>query len=113
MSKIKHYSGEPVLLILDDLDLVYGALYDLFNQRFAENTENRYCNVVYEDFKETLFVDPNFKCIVFKSQQDLEDEKRHKEDILPSPLMNRFEKHLFNLNDIPGFGKVKYLSINF
>lgn len=99
LSKIKHYSSQASLLILDNLDLIYGALYDLFNQRFAQDSENRYCNIVYEDFKESLSIDANFRCIVFKNQSDFDIDRKFIEEKLPSPLMNRFEKHLFGLPD--------------
>lgn len=100
LSKIKHYSSEPTLLILDNLDIIYGALYDLFNKRFAQARENRYCNVVYEDFKDTLSIHAQFRCLLFKNETDFRASPKFIEEKLPSPLMNRFEKHLFHLRDL-------------
>ena len=107
LSQIKHYVKESTLLLLDDLDFIYGALYDLFNQRFASKKDSRYCNVVYEDFKESLSINLKFKCIIFKSQINFINQSNFEEK-LPSPLMNRFEKHLFNFNLLPNFGKIFY-----
>ena len=106
LSKIKHFSNEPCLLILDNLDIIYGTLYDLFNQRFTANKENRYCNIVYEDFKESLSIDVNFRCIIFKNETDFDVQDKSIEKKLPSPLMNRFEKHLFSIQQLEMEGKM-------
>lgn len=84
LSKIKYYTSEPTLLIMDNLDMIYGTLYDLFNQRFISTSEYRYCNIVYEDFKENLSINEHFRCIIFKNQTDLETSEEKIENKLPS-----------------------------
>ena len=106
LSKICHYSQESTILILDNLDIIYGALYDLFNQRFANSQDNRYCNVIYEDFKKTLLISPKFKCIILKDDIDLTIKAHLIENALPSPLMNRFEKHLISMEMINSQSKL-------
>lgn len=105
LSQICHYSQDSTVLVLDNLDNIYGALYDLFNQRFASSKDNRYCNVIYEDFKKTLVINQKFKCIILKNETDLLVEAHMVENVLPSPLMNRFEKHLLSLENITREGE--------
>ena len=105
LTKIKYYTSRPSTLILENLDIVYGALYDLFNQRFAQDKGDRYCNIVYEDFKESLLIHEHFKCVIFKNETDFDVNEKYIENKLPSPLMNRFEKYLFNIEDLNDKGR--------
>ena len=112
-TSLPHYSHEPTILVLDNLDIIYGALYDLFNQRFVHKKTNRYCNVIYEDFKKTLLIHQKFKCFILKNENDLLHDPEIIEKVLPSPLMNRFEKHLVNFHNIHSDGKNLLIQRNY
>ena len=106
LKEFKHYASEGYTLLLDNLDIIYGALYDMFNQRFSSHKGKKYCSVTFEDFKETIVVQPDFNCFILKEEAQLQAKDSEIERKLPSPLMNRFEKHIFRLENLPGMGKI-------
>ncbi|CAB4390856.1 unnamed protein product [Rhizophagus irregularis] len=85
------------LLILTDLEIIYGNLYDLWNQNYIvvgdkENPKyftrvalGAYANPI-------LYVSPNFRCIVVMDECNLASAN-------PS-LLNQFEKQKLPINDI-------------
>lgn len=86
---------------MDNLDIIYGVLYDLFNQRFSlGSSEDKYCNITFEDFRETICVHENFNCIILKQEHELHTPEKDLEKVLPSPLMNRMEKHILKLQSV-------------
>ncbi|CAB5384539.1 unnamed protein product [Rhizophagus irregularis] len=80
-------TGRP--LILTDLKMIYGNLYDLWNQNYViiENDGNaKYFTRITLGACDnpTLFVSSNFKCILVMDEMDL--------PLAGPPLLNRFEK---------------------
>ena len=104
LKEIKHFASEGFTLLLDDLDLIYGALYDLFNMRFSSHEGKKYSSITFEDFKETVAISEKFNCFILKEEHQLRADRMSIENKLPSPLMNRFEKHLFGLDNLPRMG---------
>lgn len=98
LSALKTYVTNGDFVIFSNLESIYGILYELFNQRFSVSKENtNFCQINYGDMKDRILIDKKFGCILLKNKSDLFIEK----DIeihLPSPLLNRFEKHILNLD---------------
>ncbi|GBB91806.1 hypothetical protein RclHR1_01920010 [Rhizophagus clarus] len=87
-------AGRP--LILTDLEIIYGSLYDLWNQNYivVGNKENvkYFTRVALGAYANPmLYVSPNFKCILV-----MDEKKLNKAD---PPLLNRFEKQKMSIND--------------
>ncbi|CAG8563026.1 45905_t:CDS:10 [Gigaspora margarita] len=88
-------AGRP--LILSDLDIIYGSLYDLWNQNYITlgNREDTkyYARVALGAYSNPmLYVHPDFKCILAMDEDKLEHTD--------PPLLNRFEKQRLTINDI-------------
>ncbi|CAG8475156.1 3381_t:CDS:10, partial [Racocetra persica] len=86
--------GRP--LILTDLDIIYGSLYDLWNQNYItvgkEGSQTFYTRVALGAYSNPMVcVHENFRCILVL------DEK--KVDYSDPPLLNRFEKQKMSIND--------------
>ena len=93
-------------MVLKDLEFIYSFLYDLFNQRFnLTNTEFGLCSVTNEEYSDVFKVHREFRCILIKKETDLFVKPEEVEATLPSPLVNRFEKHILNLQNIQKTGK--------
>ena len=101
LKKIKVYAGKGKTLVLRNLDCIYPALYDLFNKRFAlYKTSKQLCSVSYEEYRDKILVHADFKVVLVKSEDDLFAPKADMERLLPSPLINRFEKHIIKQSDV-------------
>ncbi|CAG8439660.1 11533_t:CDS:10 [Acaulospora colombiana] len=88
-------AGRP--LILTDLEIIYGSLYDLWNQNYivVGNSEDPkyYTRVALGAYANPmLYVNKNFRCILVLDEKNLS-----KAD---PPLLNRFEKQKMTINDI-------------
>ena len=101
IQKIKVHAGDGKTLVMRGLDCIYPALYDLFNKRFASYRGSRQsCSVSYEDYKDTMIIHPEFKVIVVKDESELFRPRADMERVLPSALINRFEKHIIKQADV-------------
>lgn len=101
LNMFKYYVTNGFIVIMKDLEPIYPNLYDLFNQRFIlSGSEFRYCNITFENRSEILRIHKDFRCLIIKKESDLFAESADLEAKLPSPLMNRFEKHILNLHHL-------------
>ncbi|RHZ89175.1 hypothetical protein Glove_18g29 [Diversispora epigaea] len=88
-------AGRP--LILTDLEIIYGSLYDLWNQNYivvgSSEDPKYYTRVALGAYANPmLYVNKNFRCILVLDEKNLP-----KAD---PPLLNRFEKQKMTINDI-------------
>ncbi|CAG8527907.1 30424_t:CDS:10, partial [Racocetra persica] len=88
-------AGKP--LILTDLEIIYGSLYDLWNQNYivvgSAEDPKYYTRVALGAYANPmLYVNKNFRCILVLDEKNLP-----KAD---PPLLNRFEKQKMAINDI-------------
>ncbi|CAG8466565.1 13541_t:CDS:10 [Ambispora gerdemannii] len=88
-------AGRP--LILTDLDIIYGSLYDLWNQNYislgSRGDTKYFARVALGAYSNPmLYVHPDFKCILVMDENKLEHTD--------PPLLNRFEKQRLTINDI-------------
>ncbi|CAG8459689.1 1476_t:CDS:10, partial [Ambispora leptoticha] len=87
-------AGRP--LILSDLDIIYGSLYDLWNQNYytagTKEDPKHFTRVALGAYSNPMcFVHENFRCILIM------DERKIK--LAEPPLLNRFEKQRMSIND--------------
>ena len=99
LSRLKTHISDGDFVVLSALDSIYGVLYDLFNQRFSMDSHaTHFCQVNYGDMKDRISIHPKFGCLLLK-RVDSFLETRNIERRLPSPLLNRFEKHILTLEN--------------
>ncbi|RIA93442.1 hypothetical protein C1645_819410, partial [Glomus cerebriforme] len=87
-------AGRP--LILTDLEIIYGSLYDLWNQNYivvgSKENAKYFTRVALGAYANPmLFVSPHFKCILVMDEKKLASAD--------PPLLNRFEKQKMSIND--------------
>jgi len=81
------------VLVLKDLDNIYGSLYDMLNQNYTEVGHKKNCRIALGAYSNPMCqVDNNFRCIVFVDEQKI--------DYTDPPFLNRFEKQLLRFQDI-------------
>ena len=90
LNKIQLHMEEGKVLILKNLESVYPALYDLFNQNFTKLGEKNYARIaVGTSINNFSLVHDEFRCIVSVNYEQIEEEE--------APFLNRFEKHIVSL----------------
>lgn len=98
LKTLKIYIQFGYTIFMEDLDSIYTILYDLFNQNFVTKNNRKYTKITYEDKEEVFPVHENFRCVIIKSMEEI-DESNRIEQRLPSPLLNRMEKHIIEESD--------------
>ena len=87
IKKIQIYMEEGKTIILKDLESVYPALYDLFNQNFTIMNGKNFARIsIGSSFSIYSQVNKKFKCIVNVDINDISKQE--------PPFLNRFEKHI-------------------
>ena len=80
-------------IILKDLESVYPALYDLFNQNFTIMNGKNYARILIgTSFNIYSQVNKNFKCIVNVDMNSINKQE--------PPFLNRFEKHIVKYENL-------------
>ena len=90
LNKIKYIMESDDILLMQDLDMVYPSLYDLFNQNFTIMGNKQYARIAFEYAKISSEVNRNFHVIVLVNNLQIQQLK------LDPPFLNRFEKHIIN-----------------
>ncbi|CAG8434051.1 10722_t:CDS:10 [Ambispora gerdemannii] len=83
-------------LILTDLEIIYGSLYDLWNQNYitagTQEDPKHFTRVALGAYSNPMcFVHENFRCILIMDEKNLK--------LADPPLLNRFEKQRMSIND--------------
>ena len=92
LSLIRNEMETNKLLILKDLDVIYTSLYDLLNQDFIKIENKYYTRISFGLWKPLSLINKNFRLIVIINEKNLCYED--------PPFLNRFEKHIFNLDNL-------------
>lgn len=93
LSRIMLCMEQGYILILKDLENIYGSLYDMLNQNFTVIGSKRNCRVALGPYSNPIcHVHEDFKCIVLVEELKL--------DYSDPPFLNRFEKQQFRLEDM-------------
>ena len=92
---IQFYMEKGKTLILKDIESVYPALYDLFNQNFTSMNGKNFARIsIGSSFSTYSDVDDNFKCIVDVNIDEIKKQE--------PPFLNRFEKHILKIENLLG-----------
>ena len=93
LSRIILCMEQDCILILKDLESIYGSLYDMLNQNYAVVGNRKNCRVALGAYSNPMCqVNDGFRCIV------LIDED--KVDYQDPPFLNRFEKQVLRFSDV-------------
>ena len=91
LNKIQSHMERGNILILKNLESVYGNLYDLFNQNFTVLSNKKYARLaVGSDTNSFAYVNDSFRCIVSVDTDKIDSEE--------APFLNRFEKHILSFD---------------
>ena len=93
LNKIQVKMEQGKVLILNNLEIIYPSLYDLFNQNFKKVGKKNYAKIGfgYRDNSYSL-VNDKFKCIVIVDNNKIKKEEPQ--------FLNRFEKHIISFENI-------------
>ena len=81
------------ILILRDLECIYGSLYDMLNQNYSVVGKRKNCRVALgANSNPMCYVNDGFRCIVLVDY--------NKVDYADPPFLNRFEKQLLRFSDV-------------
>ncbi|CAB4010650.1 E3 ubiquitin- ligase RNF213, partial [Paramuricea clavata] len=93
LSRIILCMERECILILRDLESIYGSLYDMLNQNYAVVGNRKNCRVALGPYSNPMCqVNDGFRCIVLIDQ--------HKVDYSDPPFLNRFEKQVLRFSDV-------------
>jgi len=93
LSRIILCMERDCVLILRDLESIYGSLYDMLNQNYTVVGGKRNCRVALGAFSNPMCqVHDGFRCIVLIDQGRV--------DFTDPPFLNRFEKQLLRFSDV-------------
>ena len=95
LSRIILHMEKGGILILKDLEGIYGALYDMLNMNYTVVAGQRRCRVAMGPHSNPLCsVHPTFRCIVLMDPRCM--------DTQDPPFLNRFEKQSVNWREALG-----------
>lgn len=93
LSRIILCMEQGYVLILRDLENVYGSLYDMLNQNYTIIGKKKHCRVALGHYSNPIcHVSEDFRCIVL-----VDENKVDKSD---PPFLNRFEKQYLKFTDV-------------
>jgi hypothetical protein len=94
------YIKQGYTVVMKDLDIIYGCLYDLLNQNYTVYENRKSCNLFFDNTKHKVTVDPEFKCIILVEDECKLSKKLGIEKRQQPPFLNRFEKHRVTYDDL-------------
>ena len=102
IKKVQLFMEQGKIIILKNLETVYPAFYDLFNQNFTIMNEKKYARLsIGSNFNLYSYVNENFKCIVSIDITNINKQE--------PPFLNRFEKHIISYENLLN-DDLKYIS---
>ena len=94
LTKIKFIIKTDSILILKNLDVLYPYLSNLFKKNYFINGEKKFTKIEFKYDKSFIEVNKDFHIIIAVNKNQIEKL------FLEKPYLNRFEKHLINLNKL-------------
>ncbi|XP_061167398.1 E3 ubiquitin-protein ligase rnf213-beta-like [Saccostrea echinata] len=92
LSKIILCMEQGHVLVLKDLEMVYGSLFDMLNQNYSSIGERKHCRIALGPYSNPLcYVHEAFKCVVVVNKEIIIRQN--------APLLSRFEKQAFSFQD--------------
>ncbi|XP_053405686.1 uncharacterized protein LOC123566607 [Mercenaria mercenaria] len=103
LSRIILCMEQGIVLVLKDLENIYGSLYDMLNQNYTRIGKKNNCRVALGPYSNPFcHVEDTFRCIV------LVDES--KVDYTDPPFLNRFEKQILSFADVMDYEESNLVS---
>ncbi|KAL3853049.1 hypothetical protein ACJMK2_016632 [Sinanodonta woodiana] len=103
LSRIILCMEQGIVLILKDLETVYGSLYDMLNQNYIVVGNKKNCRIALGPYSNPMcYVHDDFRCIVLVEESEL--------DHSDPPFLNRFEKQSLQYMEILGDENQKVVS---
>lgn len=93
LQRIKHCMAEGITIVLVHCEALYESLYDLLNQHYVEYGGQTYVRIAFGTYTKLCPIRRTFRVIVIV-------EKREAYTRLAPPLLNRFEKQVFERKDV-------------
>jgi len=92
LSRVILCMEQGFVLILKDLDSIYGSLYDMLNQNYTRIGKSNNCRVALGPYSNPFCsVSEDFRCIVLVDFEKVQS--------LDPPFLNRFEKQVISVID--------------
>ena len=89
LNKVQIFMEQKIILIMENLDLVYPSMYDLFNQNFAIIGDKRYARLATDSNTNNYsLINQDFRCIINVNIKEVNK--------LEAPFLNRFEKQIIS-----------------
>jgi E3 ubiquitin-protein ligase RNF213 len=94
LSEIIMFMGSGWTIVMQDMEHIYGSLYDLFNQNYTIIGGNkRNCRIALGSVNNPMcLVNENFHCIIIINEEQLVN--------CEPPFLNRFEKYFLSFDSI-------------
>ena len=93
LSRIILCMEQGLILILKDLDNIYGSLYDMLNQNYTIIGKRKHCRIALGHYSNPLCqVHDDFRCIVLVEEGNV--------DFSDPPFLNRFEKQSLKFTEV-------------
>ena len=68
---------QEIILILNNLEILYPSLYDLFNKNFSMyGNSNKFAKISFENKQSLLYVNDNFRIIVLVEEKNINYEDK-------------------------------------
>ena len=91
LNKVQMYMEQDKILIMENLNSVYPAMYDLFNQNFTIVSNKKYARLAIGSTTNTYsLVNKDFKCIINVDINEMDKQE--------APFLNRFEKQIISFD---------------
>ena len=89
LNKMQTHMENGDIIVLNNLETLYPAMYDLFNQNFTILGDKNYARLAIGNTINTFsLVNNNFRCIINVDLDKIDSEE--------TPFLNRFEKHIIS-----------------
>ena len=93
LQRIKHCMAEGITVVLVHCEALYESLYDLLNQHYVEYGGQIYVRIAFGTYTKLCPIHRGFRVVVIV-------EKREAYTRLAPPLLNRFEKQVFERKNV-------------
>ena len=91
LNKVQIYMEQGKILIMENLETVYPAMYDLFNQNFTVVSNKNYARLAIGSTTNTYsLVNKNFRCVINVNINEMDKQE--------APFLNRFEKQIITFD---------------
>ena len=103
LQRVKHCMANGVTLVLVHCEALYESMYDLLNQHYTEVGGQLWVRLAFGTHSRLCPIDPAFRVIVIVEATDAYTR-------LAPPLLNRFEKQVFDRADMVNAAEEEFIA---